>query len=738
MLEILKKFVSPQKKDVVKLYDKISESLKPTNTYVEERIQVPTEQHILKHIAHNSDDLTTIHLALRREVFRKGLELDYKDNTDEEVLTSENNELRSESEIKKIRNDLLKRFEDVNENGQTLLEVLGEFEDDLNIYDDAYLLFVQKYFYDEKGMIISDKTEVQEILRVDAANMELIINDQDRPARNNSNDVILFCPECRNQEYTKKEVCRCGLRLVPAHYRTRQSPSVYYAKEEVIHKNRYRPSKKYGYSPIKTLYQKISILREQDEYNRTLYTGKRPPKSLLVFTTSNMNSLKSSFEEMMERTRQNPHMPGVMGLEADFGGKGSGKPAEFYDFMRGLDELQFTDFRRELRNSIGVLYGVQPMFTGDQSQSGGLNNEGLQITVTNRVIETNQRFYNEHVLRKIMSKMRCSDFVLKLRPSEELDEMSKLQRQHQSLTNAALASSLGLVAEWNDRNGEAVISAGYVSSAGSVSDQGNSYYSSDVSSLSVDNNNRDLPKKFVGDVVKSLDELKEIIAKKVAEFEKTYKKKPNKAELKKISDEVAFYLQNVAKKRVDDYLEKEYKDTLSSLGDSLKTVFSFGLRDEEALRAVLSDKVLQTSFLNLSNDVARKIHDLISDAYKAYESFSLKDVEDELRNVVSLSESRAELIARTETAKVQNAARRSIYKQLDPENKGLYRHIGPSDDRTTDTSKRIKQRTRNGVSWDDYVRIMKEESSKEYPDWVVNEDYPLSHYQSRHTFIKIK
>ena len=63
-----------------------------------------------------------------------------------------------------------------------------------------------------------------------------------------------------------------------------------------------------------------------------------------------------------------------------------------------------------------------------------------------------------------------------------------------------------------------------------------------------------------------------------------------------------------------------------------------------------------------------------------------------------------------------------------------YFHIGPNDNRTTQLSKNIENLTKNGVSWEKYLSIMKKESKKFFPEWTVNDASPLSHYQSRHIF----
>ena len=103
---------------------------------------------------------------------------------------------------------------------------------------------------------------------------------------------------------------------------------------------------------------------------------------------------------MLAKAKKNPHLPAVMGVTNNLGN--GGKFVEFIDFMKSLDELQFTEQRDEFRRVIGSVYGVSPIFQNDASTGGGLNNEGLQITVTNNAVEKGQKNYNNKLLKWIL------------------------------------------------------------------------------------------------------------------------------------------------------------------------------------------------------------------------------------------------------------------------------------------------------------------------------------------------
>ena len=73
----------------------------------------------------------------------------------------------------KAKYKILKFIEKVNYNGQSLIEVLQELEDDLSITDDMWLQFVFEYDFNSKGEIIDKR--LQELLRVSPLNMGLIM-----------------------------------------------------------------------------------------------------------------------------------------------------------------------------------------------------------------------------------------------------------------------------------------------------------------------------------------------------------------------------------------------------------------------------------------------------------------------------------------------------------------------------------------------------------------------------------
>lgn len=437
-------------------------------------------------VAQYCDIIAGCHAALRRELFRNGVEVIKADEADTEETDSEQEvnpeEMNQENDNKekddKQRKKILEKIECINSNRQNVVDVLKELEDDTNVLDFAILYTPYDYELDSKGEI--KKKTFKEAVRVSPISMALVMSETDEFAKDNSGNWKMCSVEDRMTIHTiKDDVSKygddedypvaynsVGKRLYPVFYcQAFGNSRVHYFEWEMIHGTRYRPNKRTGFSPVLTVWQKARTLFFQDKYLWELYEGKRPPKGMLLFNTPNQESLRVAWDDMIQRAQENPHVPPVMGVPSIPGGDGNGgKFVEYIDFMKALTDLSFVEQRDQHRREIGFVYGVSPILMNDTSTGGGLNNEGMQYTVTNRAVEDGQAYYNDKFLKRIMDCLEMPGWIIKLRPSEEQDEMAKLERIEKSLMNARTATELGLQVVWNEKTGEAVIKGGDIQS----------------------------------------------------------------------------------------------------------------------------------------------------------------------------------------------------------------------------------------------------------------------------------
>ena len=330
----------------------------------------------------------------------------------------------------------------VNNSEQMFIDVLKELEDDLNIMDDAYLVLVKEYYMDDTNCIKMHR--IKEIYRGDPVSMHIYSNEiGERGVKG------FTCLKHRDHvSEDMHDTCeQCGSGLHPVHYVNRANgEEQYFIEGEVIHFSKYSPSRLYGTSPIVTLWNMVTTLMAMENYVNSSYTKARMPRGLLAVQTRNIDSMKSFWRSVKEKMEQDPHFIPVMGVEAE-NGKGS---IEWVKFMDSLKEMDYISVKDDLRDRISAFYGVSKIFMADNSASGGLNNEGMQVLVTNRAVEMAQTIWNNYVFPFMVLQFGITDWELRLPPSEEEDEIAKLRKREIEVNVAAAIKNLGFEVDMDD------------------------------------------------------------------------------------------------------------------------------------------------------------------------------------------------------------------------------------------------------------------------------------------------
>ena len=323
----------------------------------------------------------------------------------------------------------------VNKSEQLFIDVLQELEDDLNIMDDAYIVLVKEYFIDGNGKIRMHR--IKELYRGDPVTMFIYADELGQRGTKgftcvNHRDKITTDPH---------EICdQCGGNMFPVHYVNRANGTdQHFLQGEVLHFSKYSPSRLYGMSPVVTLYNNIMTLIAMENYVNSSYTKSRMPRGLLAVQTRNMDSMRSFWRSVKEKMESDPHFIPVMGIESE-GGKGA---VEWIKFMDSLKEMDYVSVKDDLRDRISAFYGVSKVFMADNTTSGGLNNEGMQILVTNRAVQKAQTVYNNYVFPFLIKQFGITDWNLKLPPSEEEDEIAVIRKRELEVGIAGQIKNLG-------------------------------------------------------------------------------------------------------------------------------------------------------------------------------------------------------------------------------------------------------------------------------------------------------
>jgi len=359
-------------------------------------------------------------------------------------------------------------------------------------------------------------------------------------------------------------------------------------------------------------------------------------------------------------------------------GKG-GKAVEWIELMKPLGDMQFIETRNEMRRSIGATYGVMPLFSGDLSESGGLNNEGLQITVTNQAAEEGQKFYNEKVLPWILERFEIFDYKLELEEPEEKDEVIDAKIKGIKIDNAVKMTQMGFDVSYNAQDDEFTFSE----EATTPSEQQGIFGGSKETKL----NDPKLEKEFL----------------------------------------------TILSTHQERNLEKDAYDMIMNDASELeKEGIEIDIKKQEkGLEEFITRNIFGRKFEGLSVAKSNRIKEILLKGILAKDS--LTEITNKIKKA-GVDEDQAELIARTESAMLKNATREFNFTRATGSEDFVYKWVGPNDNRTSDISKEIKKKSVKGLKLETLKNLVRKTSEKfgfkPDRDW-------FSHPNQRHTFTRV-
>lgn len=440
------------------------DDLRPVDSYVHTGLKdlasipyYPLALSTVYDLYNNSDILRMTIDKLVKETFRNGLWIKPKYKAKCTVCGTEFEDTVDKCPVcgndKFVTADAAERIkikdwmDEVNLNGQNLKEVLMDIDYDMNLFDNAFVLVRKEYKFDEDGYPV--KGEAFEVLRASPLMMNLVMNSEGRYGRDDDGHVIAFCLEHRDEairvpieEYEKEppKCEKCGKRLVPAYFMAERSGKrMYYAKGEVLHIKKFTHGVGYGYPPAFTLWAKIMILIKMDMFVLWAYHLQRSPYGLL-FIRGREEDIARAWKSAKSEAKNNPYSIVPIAVPESLGDK---KFVEYLDLSYRADDINFTEYRTEIRKTIGAFFGVSPIMQSDVSTGVGLANEGLQLTVTNRAVEFEQAIFNEKILPWIMKQFGFNDWAVQLVHAEEKDQMARIERELARIKKAKELATMG-------------------------------------------------------------------------------------------------------------------------------------------------------------------------------------------------------------------------------------------------------------------------------------------------------
>ena len=287
------------------------------------------------------------------------------------------------------------------------------------------------------------------MLRIDPPQVAMIADSDGRIGYDDKRNEIFVCPrfEHRDKRLTSNTCDQCGAQALKAIMEVNsvysigipQPKRVIYGEGEVIWKaGKYKPGLIYGYSPIYSVWSKAMSLTHMDEYIRKYFDKMRPPRGMLVIASRNYETFRKSWDMLEQKATEDPYMIHPLLVESEKGGKNM---AQWIDFTGSLKELEFMALRKELRQIIGAIYGVLPLYYGEMPS--GWSQEGLQVTITNRAVTWGQDILQKSFYKKIAHLLDVDDWELRLKAGEETDKLRELQTQSTEIQNMAAMQAMG-------------------------------------------------------------------------------------------------------------------------------------------------------------------------------------------------------------------------------------------------------------------------------------------------------
>ena len=366
-------------------------------------------------------------------------------------------------------NSIVRRRMDVND--KTFSQMLFGIGLDIEIHDNGFLVTQYTYSFNKHSKTPSSKSWVQSY-RGDPARIRPILSFKSGEL----GSIYYTCVLVKHREHTFEQfqitevenfatdwpVCKkrlsdteeiiCGLPLQKIEYvllkyeNERSNPIFSYIKGEIQHAQKYSPTTAMGVSLIDSLYYPILQLLGQEKWIAEYYLKMRMFKGFLDIPrggggTKDTN-IQTAFTAEFQKWNQDPWYVPI--FSSPVGSKG----IKFIRIDDSPKEMQYGENREEGRKQIANAYGISNQFIGDTSVGAGLNNQGLDMAVTNREVKHGQSVMDDQILgpwcASILDiKVEQLEFTIKYNTNEEQDLMAEEQRKSLDIANHTALQGMG-------------------------------------------------------------------------------------------------------------------------------------------------------------------------------------------------------------------------------------------------------------------------------------------------------
>lgn len=203
-------------------------------------------------------------------------------------------------------------------------------------------------------------------------------------------------------------------------------------------------------SPVEHVWKRQAILEWMNTYAGAFFDDQntdRFPGRILMLHTSNKDLVEKQLKEASDERQQDPYKNGVLYNTLPREGGGGGDQAQVLDLASEEIIGQSPDLKKDFKSDIRGVYGQVDVQDSELEDAGGLNNEGLQLTVKNDAIASWQAELRDGPLSKLTRVLGITDWDIQFVPPEAPEE----ETPPEELVNAvATAEQAGVAYQIED------------------------------------------------------------------------------------------------------------------------------------------------------------------------------------------------------------------------------------------------------------------------------------------------
>lgn len=163
--------------------------------------------------------------------------------------------------------------------------------------------------------------------------------------------------------------------------------------------------------------------------------------SMLMVFTDDPESLRRERIHLAAQMKADPNYIPMVAVSA----KNNRGRVDMVRLFHTLQEMDYLPVREEIRERIGAMWGVTPVWQGAPEAFGGLSQQTSQLSVMSRVVEGDQRLFHTKVFPHITEAFGITDWELELPQPEEKAESTRLAFAQQRISAAQQLASMGFM-----------------------------------------------------------------------------------------------------------------------------------------------------------------------------------------------------------------------------------------------------------------------------------------------------